>query len=397
MTRPLPRIAYLGEVPVRALSAGSAVLYRLFENYPADRLLLLEDACLPIPPTAPQLNGVQTIHYHFLRERWLRTRWRDWFGAWFYLRAGRPAAQLADQVAAFGAQAIVGIAHGHSWWTAAELARRLNLPFHLIAHDEWRGTMPLHPALRACAEQRFGRCYRAAASRLVVSPGMNETYAERYGATGTLFYPIRSSRLQPPSTLPRKQRGAFTFAFAGDAGTPWARSMLAAFANALAAHSARLRIHYTIERALLVNAGLQHDNVDIVPFTTDYAALQRAIVAGADALYLPMSFMAGDRQNVTLCFPSKTTDYTATGLPLLIQAPDYASAVRWARSRIDTAAVVTTQNTTELSVAVARLIGDSSHRTQLAANAQQAGEQDFSPTEVFRLFSERLQSGLHAR
>ncbi len=39
----LPRLAYVGDVPSRAISAGPALLYRLFECYPADKLLICED------------------------------------------------------------------------------------------------------------------------------------------------------------------------------------------------------------------------------------------------------------------------------------------------------------------------------------------------------------------
>ena len=41
-----------------------------------------------------------------------------------------------------------------------------------------------------------------------------------------------------------------------------------------------------------------------------------------------------------ISFPSKLTDYTATGLPLLIHAPAYSSAVRWARAEHDVAEIV---------------------------------------------------------
>jgi hypothetical protein len=57
-----------------------------------------------------------------------------------------------------------------------------------------------------------------------------------------------------------------------------------------------------------------------------------------------MSFNAVDRANMEISFPSKLTDYTAVGLPLLIYGPHYCSAVQWARENPGVAEVVTADN-----------------------------------------------------
>ena len=38
----LPRLCYLGEVPIECSYHGSALLWRLFENYPPKNLLIVE-------------------------------------------------------------------------------------------------------------------------------------------------------------------------------------------------------------------------------------------------------------------------------------------------------------------------------------------------------------------
>ena len=58
--------------------------------------------------------------------------------------------------------------------------------------------------------------------------------------------------------------------------------------------------------------------------------LLRRLRADADVLFVPMSFAADDHDNMRMGFPSKLTDYTAVGLPLLIAGPADCSAVRWA-------------------------------------------------------------------
>lgn len=384
----IPRIVFLGDVPVRALSAGPAVLFRLFEGYPPDRLLLAEDNGGGRGAAGETLPGVRRISYRHVCTRLLRTRFGDQFGTWFYLRAGSPARILAPDAVKFGAEAVVGIAHGYGWWTGHELARRLGVPFHLIVHDDWAGTMQLHRFFRRGAENRFGMCYRDAATRLVVSDAMEKSYRELYGGAGTLFYPIRSRRLLHPlsTDLSRKAGGAFTFAFAGDAGTPWSQRMLASFANDLDSLGARLRIHYSIDRAHLVRAGLRSDNIEIVPFQPEPSRLQKSIVAGADATYLPMSFAADNQRNVTLCFPSKTADYTATGLPLLIHAPAYSSAACWARQRSGVACLVTTENSAQMRLALRDIIINEGYRRSLAETGIAIGWDEFDYTKLFNAF-----------
>src|SRR5690349_7624428 len=38
----LPRLVYIGDVPIESTYHGSILLYRLFEAYPADKLLIIE-------------------------------------------------------------------------------------------------------------------------------------------------------------------------------------------------------------------------------------------------------------------------------------------------------------------------------------------------------------------
>jgi hypothetical protein len=384
----VPRIIYVGDVPIRALSAGPAVLFRLFEGFPPDRLLVAEEMRGGRRFPGEALPGVRLVSYQLVNERLLRTRWGNLFGTFFFLRAGIPARGLARKVASFKACAVVGIAHGYGWWTGSELARRLRVPFHLVVHDDWAGTMQVLRSFRRHAENRFGWCYRTAATRLVVSPAMESSYRQLYGSAGTVFYPIRSRRLLHParSALVRKIGGPFTFAFAGDAGSPWAQRMLAAFANDIGALGARLRIHYSIDRALLVRSGLRTDNVEIVPFQPEAAQLQKSIVAGADATYLPMSFASENERNVSLCFPSKITDYTATGLPLFIHAPEYSSAACWARQKPGVACLVTSENATEVRRAVSELITNGEYRRTLAVTGVEKGWDEFDYTRLSNAF-----------
>lgn len=87
--------------------------------------------------------------------------------------------------------------------------------------------------------------------------------------------------------------------------------------------------------------------------------------------------VTGHAENMQLSFPSKLTDYTAVGLPLLICGPKYCSAVRWAFENEPIAEVITSPEMFEFESSLSRL-RDSTHRMALAWRALQLGEAQFA-------------------
>jgi hypothetical protein len=76
-------------------------------------------------------------------------------------------------------------------------------------------------------------------------------------------------------------------------------------------------------------------------------------------------------------FPSKLADYTAVGLPLIVDGPEYCSTVRWSRENPGVAEIITGESADALAEAVARLLQDPAHRLQLAKEAIRLGQQYF--------------------
>src|SRR5262245_48018198 len=70
----VPRLCYVGEVPVECSYHGSALLWRLLENYPPKDLLIVEG--IHRSSVARRLPGVRYIHPATLGiSRMLRTRY----------------------------------------------------------------------------------------------------------------------------------------------------------------------------------------------------------------------------------------------------------------------------------------------------------------------------------
>lgn len=387
----LPRLAYVGEVPVRNISAGPALLYRLLESYPRDRLLLIEsDHNDPAP--ALQLP-VPHAPFFLMHQRLMCSRFAGPYGAWVYRHAAAYGRKLAPRLRRFRTEAVLGLGHGFGWLSADAAARAVGVPLHLVVHDHWRSSLTIPARLDADAEHRFGEVYRGAATRLPISPAMEAYYLQRYGAAGTIVRPSRGSDALELAEPPFRQpvSGAFVFAYAGSAGSIGQRRSLIDFAHAVAPLGARLRIYQGLELAQLRQEGLRSANVDVAVFRPAHE-LHRDLIASVDALYLPMSFAPEDRANVELCFPSKLADYTVVGLPILVRGPAYSTATHWAEAYPGVAELVTTAEAAPLTAAAQRIITNEAHRHALARAALANGREQFSQKAVFQTFANALRS-----
>ena len=91
-----------------------------------------------------------------------------------------------------------------------------------------------------------------------------------------------------------------------------------------------------------------------------------------------------------LAFPSKLTDYTAVGLPLLICGPEYCSAVQWGRENAGVAEIACDEQLSDLTPAVERLMGDPEHCLQLARAAIDVGKRYFSFESAQQILEQAL-------
>src|SRR5262245_30495112 len=237
----LPRLLYVGDVPVEASYHGSTILFRLLEGWPSERLCVIETNLLRSLPER-RLSGVQYEELRVGNWRLLHTRFAHWYGAWLMRSAGRvgQVARLPDD---FRPEAVLTVTHGFSWLTAARFAAQHELPLHLICHDDLPRSALFPHRFRPWLDNEFGRVYRQAASRLCVSPFMCEAYHERYGAEGTLLYPSRSADCPrfdaPPERITRNDH-PFTMAFGGTINSPGYVSALVNMASVLALIGGRL-------------------------------------------------------------------------------------------------------------------------------------------------------------
>jgi glycosyltransferase involved in cell wall biosynthesis len=327
-----------------------------------------------------RLAGVNYRSIAVGTDRLAFTRFHAWFHLWMTTRASAWANLVPAAIAPFEPEAVLTVVHGHAWAAAAAFAQRRGLPLHLIVHDDWPRMAAMPRGFAARVDDQLGPVYRAAASRLCVSPWMAEEYERRYGAKADVMYPSRGrstdAHAVPPDRLGR-QHGALTVAFAGTIRAPEHYRLLRTVATALRASGGRVLVFgpMTVEQAAA--QGLNESNVHFNGMI-DSRQLAATLREEADALLVPMSFDPADAANMRVSFPSKLVDYTAVGVPLLVCAPEYASAVQWARQYPGVAEVLLSPGPAAVEQALAKLTANPAYRVQLAARAIEVGTQLFS-------------------
>lgn len=368
----LPRLAYLADVPVESSQHGSALMFRALEQYPIDRLRVIETGLASLPER--RLPGVRYANVPIGNRRWLNSRLHGVYSAWLTYLAPLYATRAQTALAGFEPDAVVTVGHGIGWVAAAAMAARLGVPLHLIVHDDWPRVSTIPAWMRGWLDRRFGDVYRSARTRLCISPFMAEAYQRRYGIAASVMYPSRSSDCPVFDPLPPREIAeaeAIVVGYGGNSG-PEVMSCLRELALALPGSTAHVAVFGPFDeaaRAELLSLSPAQSFHGMVPYRQMIDDLRKS----ADVLFVPMTFEAGARDNMVVSFPSKLADYTAAGVPLLIYAPPYSSAARWARSYEDLAEVVDERGSAPLREALARLKANPARRRRLAERASAVG------------------------
>jgi len=380
----LPRLVYYGILPIEAGLHGSALLYRLFQDYPPDKLLVVESEWRPsrpelrlpgvtyrhVEPGVPRHRKFGSIRYLFEKRRHLRT--------------------VAEQFGDFQPQALVTIGYGLEWYQAYVVARAHGLPFHLIIHDTGHAVRPLLGPrwLWWLEEKIFGHVYRFARGRFCVSPFMEQDFRNRYGAPGTVMLPTVGAdcpQFEQPAESPTGR--PFRLAYAGSPETYFKEILFAE--ECLKKIGGELWIYGALphERRNLIAAGLPEHRVS--PPLPERELVQR-LRKDVDAAYLPMPFDADQQENARLSFPSKLTGYTAAGLPVIIRGPEDCSAVCWAQEHPGFARCVTNATEESFFGELRELATNRQMRHDLALASLRVGSESFRPAVAQKLLYEAL-------
>lgn len=114
-----------------------------------------------------------------------------------------------------------------------------------------------------------------------------------------------------------------------------------------------------------------------------------SVMAKADVAFLPLSFEPNMRHIVETSFPSKTAEYLAAGIPILMHAPPYSAVARYC-SEQGCGLVVDEPNEDALRAALLRLSSDAKLRQELSAKALETARKNHNVGRIAPVFLEHL-------
>jgi hypothetical protein len=385
MDSTLPRLAVIADVAVERVSSGALLLHRLLRHYPPERLANVYNAEFALAEVDKQLPGVTYVPYEYRIPRFIRNRFNPFWPVVLsqYMRVH--TARIIDRLSNFRPSAILTVPHWYLWFTAAAVARRLQIPLHLIVHDDWpsyttfRQSGPIWNSVRWGCRKAMKPVYRQAVSRLCVSPGMEERCRAWYGKPGTILYPslgedspeskvrVRPSNGEPP-----------VVAFCGSMHQDGTIDLLRKMAGVLGQLGGHLDLYTPVQASQLAAHNLVPPTVRLRGFFPASEMGER-VGSTAHALFLPASFEAREREDVATLFPSKLADYSTIGLPILVWGPAYSSAARWAAENPGSTLCITEPDPSAVKSAVASVAANPAFAAKVAEAAIRAGENYFLP------------------
>jgi len=231
---------------------------------------------------------------------------------------------LAARVREFQPDRILIYAHSAMMHIHETLLDKVQVPFHITVHDCPIVHMDMPsapPADKALIAAQFGRLYRAAASRDVISERMRRSYCERFGADAVV-----ATKGIPRSALPAGTRsldGDVNIVMGGAGFTddlwPGEVDPIDRFFDALKASNARgagprLKFH-AFDRTFAA-AGPGIEAVPWMPQAEYDRFLDRMHLGYAYDMLTPVG-----RRFAAMSFPTKIVNYICQGLPFIYHGP----------------------------------------------------------------------------
>ncbi len=316
------------EIP-QSVNAGSQQLFRVFNDYPADRLLVVGPE---VPASAERLPCRYETFVPRI-DRWVNTRLHEWVNLANAIglvpdESGRRIDQLVGD---FRPDVVFTVMDLFSFYqTAWRYALRHKLPLVTLTMDDSMHFQKVARWAKPLQKKAVKRIYADAALSLGVSPQMAAWIGEEFGKPTETFYFGPPDGLRPRDTAANaKLRNPpnLTVGFAGSLhfyGRELSRLM-----PAFEKTGTRLHFYGAKTRDLPASPAV----VDRGQWPID--KLWDTVQQECDALILPYPG-SGWLENVFRThFPTKLSEYLWQGMPLLITGPAYATGLRWGLAHPD--------------------------------------------------------------
>jgi hypothetical protein len=376
----LPRLAVISDVPVERTHAGMLLIYRLLEEYPPDRLLIINSRFIRSGGNDSRLPNVtyRNFDYPGERSKWVPNRLNSLWKLVAQSTMSRHSTGLIKLIEDFRPDAILTIADYLLWIAAAASAAQMRIPLHLIIHDDYAQKMTGHSdkawatIARRAYKSKFRRIFVQSTSRLSISPNMADKYKHLYGVESSVLYPNRGNDSPTPQLRVSNTSRPITIAFAGSTNVGGVAYQLKIMATLLQSMGGELHLYTKDAPQEIERQGIVGDCVKIIGFLPP-KIMAEEMGKSVTALFLPASFEPSREMEVSTLFPSKLADYTAIGIPIIIWGPSYSSAARWGLENPDAALTITKPSSQDLLDAITLIANDHAKAVSYAKNAIESG------------------------
>lgn len=419
-----PRVLFVTPAAFNRMTGGGITFGNLFAGWPKDRLATVHND--PVPTTKETCE-----RYYRLGSAEIR-RWGPLeriapaagssfnTGSTFLAKSPRGLSKLAKQLV-FGEQLpdtgrlspelerwiedfrpelLYTILGTNAMMDLVDaIQRRFALPLTIHMMDDWPESSYRGGALGFLARERMARqlqeLMHRAAARFGICDAMCAAYEKRYGAPFAVFQnAVDIKRWTPFARCDAAAQADAEVVYVGSI-FPFAQlDSLAACCQAIAhlgRRGARVRLSiYSPARyaephreRLVVGPNITlHDTL------TDDEQFFR-LIAGADALLLPVNFDPDTVRLIRYSMPTKVPAYLLSGTPILAHGPDEVAQIRYAQEH-DWALVVSEPGADAVREGLRRLLSDVALRARLSQNARRTALERHDASDVRARFQVQL-------
>jgi len=359
-------IAFIQPFGLHSPSGGARIFRSLLRDAPFDWLSVVTGALTP-PPTTLGLELHVPLRPYFGRIE--RTRFGGWLGSAERLFSGSFRARLAQTCRQHGCTAIHGLTQGRDFWYAYQVARELEIPFHLSVHDDLVYALKGSAHLRL-EETRLQEVWRESASRFVISEAMGEEYCRRYGRRRFEVVTDGLERIEPPKARPDTTLRIYFMGLLHISYTDNFRELFRAIST-IRQQRKDLSVSITCRCGSLPKQLERLFPVTLLPMGSEQD-VERDMET-ADLLYLPLPFDSAHETFVRYSLSTKMITYLGSGLPILYHGPRHAAAGRM----LDEHGAALSVNSLEHFDLIKGLVAGSEDRLRVTSSAAELGRQQF--------------------
>lgn len=379
-----PRILYISDIPVELSYAGPTLIYRLLEDYPSDRLLVVQGMEIN---ASGRLPGVT---YILQQSKWLErlktSRFRNWLTGLLVIQEWLNYLKVKRLAEAYKPELIVTVSFRLKWLQGLWLSRRNSIPLHVILHDDWLLT-ERYGLWQSFLNRKFRAMYLRAAGKYCISDAMESHYLALFGVRGQVLFPTRGkSDLLLPCQVRMGSAAVTRFAYAGTLFTSDFASLLNRLSRVIGARGFELHLFTNEDRKALSDYEFlckSHVNFHGMVGPEE---LRQELHDKMDVAILINSFEVEEAFRYN--FSSKLVDYSTAGLPVLIWGPKSSGAISWAVHH-GYQGVILHNDDARMESMVDHLT-DSEFRLSLANHIQELGRKQFDYETNRRVFYDRI-------